>query len=211
MRRLLQVGIVAALLAAVMTGCDRAPHAEPMPGPAPATGPGAVASSLDGIFTVDSIDDFLDIVSVTLITPWFQDTWQDVAPPQVRFVPAGQSGTQGCAFDDESLAFCADVQTVYVGQTALWDLYSQAGDAAAAVRLAYEFGRSQTGDPTVAYCLAGTWVRYADDHGWLETDDEQDIEALLQLTAATDLQRGSLQTGRADGVSACRVAQVGRT
>src|SRR5690349_21034883 len=111
-RRLWRAGVVV-LTAAVMAACSHSPA----PTPALDPGPGSGSGSLEGTFTVDSIDEFLDIVSSQLLTPWFHDTWPDVAPPKVNFVPAGTSGTQGCAFDDESLAFCADVPTVYVGQT----------------------------------------------------------------------------------------------
>jgi predicted metalloprotease len=206
-RRLLQSGIAVTLLAAAMAGCDPAPQ----PAPEPERGDSGSTSSLEGAFAADSIDEYLDIISGSMLTPWFRDTWPDQVLPEVGFVPAGGSGTGGCAVDDESLAYCAADQTVYIGQTALWNLYRQAGDAGPVTRLGYEFGLSVTDDATAAYCLAGTWVRYADHNGWLEPDDEQDIATLFQLTGTGDDQRAAFQTGRADGVSACGVAPGERT
>jgi hypothetical protein len=128
-RRLFRTGVVVAALAATLAGCDSEPTTAPVTESAPEQGG---MSSLEGVFTADSIEEYLDIIAGQLLTPWFQDAWPDVAPPGVTFVPAGQSGADGCAFDDESLAYCAGDQTVYVGQTALWDRYSQAGDATTA-------------------------------------------------------------------------------
>jgi Putative neutral zinc metallopeptidase len=90
-----------------------------------------------------------------------------------------------------------------MGQAMMWHLYSQDGDIAPAVGLAHEWGhnvQAQTGVPapetneeSVNYenqadCIAGAWLRYADQPAqhWLESEDAPNVGLLIEDIASAE-------------------------
>ncbi|HEY7224230.1 MAG TPA: neutral zinc metallopeptidase [Micromonosporaceae bacterium] len=173
--------------------------------------------SMEGQYTFDTMDQYVDKVVSDLIVPWLNDTWPSIEVPDVRFVPEGISGREGCEDSDghraqystDSYEYCPPDVTVYVGQDAVWEFYSQTGDAGPAMGLAHEFGHHvqyslgvtppETSQESVAFenqadCLAGTWARWADAKGYLDTaenspngrSDLDDIELLFPLIASAE-------------------------
>lgn len=181
---------------------------------APATGrnpaPQATGESLEGQFSFSTMDRYVDAIT-PMITEWIDDTWRAMPYPQaIRYVPRGGSGISDCLdsggrvarFDSSAYAYCGADQTIYVGQDMLWLFYRETGDAGPAVGLAHEWGhhiQQQVGVPgprtaaesvrleNQADCLAGAWIRYTDERGWLEyPDDIEDIEALFPLIGSAE-------------------------
>ncbi|MFC7481361.1 neutral zinc metallopeptidase [Luedemannella flava] len=166
--------------------------------------------SLEGAFDYETMDDYVDEV-VPMITEWQRATWPDLpSPRKVTYVPHGASGPEGCqdregrqaVYTSESYEYCGGDQIVYVGQDLLWALYDRAGDAGPAVGLAHEWGHHiqslvgvpapQTPEASIqlenqADCIAGAWVLFTKEKGYLELpDDIEDIEQLFPLIASAE-------------------------
>jgi predicted metalloprotease len=173
--------------------------------------------SLEGKFDYSTMNQYVDEVVQDFIDPWMQQDWPQARIPQVLFVASGQQGDEGCMdangspgeYSSESYEFCAADMDVYVGQDAVWEFYSQTGDAGPAMGLAHEFGHDiqynlglpepQTSAESVSYenqadCLAGTWAQWANGKGYLETaqnspngrSDLDDIDKLFPLIASAE-------------------------
>jgi hypothetical protein len=212
----------AATLGILTTGCliptdpgDPGDPADPGAGPAaPATAsdpdPDATGESLEGRFSLETMDDYVDAIT-PMITEWVDDTWRSMPDPAgVLYIPQGRAGSSDClnpngrvaTFTSSAYAYCGADQTIYVGQDMLWEFYTRTGDAGPAVGLAHEWGhhiQQQVGVPgprsaaesvrleNQADCLAGAWTKYTDERGWLEyPDDLEDIEALFPLIGAAE-------------------------
>jgi predicted metalloprotease len=103
-------------------------------------------------------------------------------------------------FTTETFAYCPGDQIVYVGDEALWTLYSIFGDAAAVAGLVHEYGHhlqwnvgisNPLEDPSLqvqeenqADCVAGAFIGWARAQGTLnESDDIGDLVSLVQAIA----------------------------
>jgi predicted metalloprotease len=166
------------------------------------------------------------------VDAFFSATYQDMPrPANVYFIPDGATMPTGCVgqADESSYFYCADDDSVYIGQAMAWTLYSQAGDIAPAIGLAHEFGHDvqtqtdvpapQTSAQTLIHedqadCVSGAWFAYASSQGWLEPEDVPSTVAYLQLIASSendpnrthgDFQERSsaFAEGMNDGLSAC--------
>jgi predicted metalloprotease len=170
---------------------------------------GAEGASLEGCFTDDTIEDYVNIV-LPMMTNYVNDTWKQLPAYDVVFVAHGEEGQIGCAdgegnadiANDESYAYCPPDATIYVGQASVWQLYDEQGDAAPAVGIAHELGhhvQAMVGVPSPttteeavvhenqADCIAGTWTAWANDKGIMEyPDDLQDIGGLMQVIASAE-------------------------
>jgi predicted metalloprotease len=185
-------------------------------GPTPTTSPSKSEpdpsrTSLEGQFEFETMDQYVNAV-LPMIEQWMDETWPQMPHPEVVYVPAGESGPEGCldstgeqaSYTSRSYEYCPSDETVYVGQRTLWEFYSDTGDAGPAVGLAHEFGHHvqhyqnlpmpQTAAQSIQYenqadCIAGAWVKYTaePEQGWLEIpDDIEDIELLFPLIGAAE-------------------------
>ncbi|WP_344075673.1 neutral zinc metallopeptidase [Luedemannella helvata] len=193
--------------------------------------------SLEGAFRYETMDDYVNAV-LPMIREWHEGTWPDLPEPRrVTYVPNGASGPEGCqdregnqaSYSSESYEYCGGDQMIYVGQDLLWALYDRAGDAGPAVGLAHEWAHHiqsvvgvtapQSAEASIqlenqADCIAGAWVLFTKDKGYLELpDDIEDIEQLFPLIASAesaDRDHGTLQEreesfnlGYTKGLPAC--------
>ena len=214
----------------VSNGPSPTTSAEPTPGPS--------VTSLEGQFEFETMDKYVEAV-LPMIEQWMDTTWPQMPQPELVYVPAGESGPEGCldsngeqgSYTSRSYEYCPSDETVYVGQRTLWEFYSETGDAGPAVGLAHEFGHSiqhylnlpepQTAAQSIRYenqadCLAGAWVKFTDEKGWLEVpDDIEDIELLFPLIGSaegidrdhgtTEEREAAFNDGFTGGVTACGV------
>src|SRR5262249_17398082 len=116
------------------------------------------------------------------------------APRNIVFIANQRTVHDACEGRSDSMtyAYCGADQTIYIGQNLLWSFYSRNGDAAPIVGLAHEWGHHiqvMMGLPSPrgpaesvkfenqADCLAGSFIKYADEKKWLEANDLGDIQS----------------------------------
>lgn len=241
--RSIAFAIAALIVAALVGGCVGLPLDDPggtepaateTTRPANSSGPG---QSLEGRYDYDTMDQYVDAI-LPMITQWTNQTWGNRLPkPGVTYVPNGATGPEDCqdsrgraaTYSGDSYEYCGAGETIYVGQDMLFEFYDRTGDAGPAVGLAHEYGhhiQQRMGVPSPrtpeqsirhenqADCIAGAWVQYTDQQGWLEyPDDLEDIDALFPLIGSAEgpdrdhgtaeQRRQSFQRGLDDGVKAC--------
>ncbi|HWO72308.1 MAG TPA: neutral zinc metallopeptidase [Dehalococcoidia bacterium] len=188
-------------------GRDEAEPSSQAPGGAASACP---SGSLEGCFGFDEMDRYLEAV-LPMVQQFFRERRPGLPEPQdVVYIRRGETLLQPC-FDPSgrpglatsaSFEYCAANQTIYIGQDLLWEFYRGAGDAAPAIALAHEWGHHvqvmlrvpppQTASQSVRFenqadCISGAWARYADEKGWLETEDDlQDVETLIAAIGARE-------------------------
>ena len=188
-----------------------APSATPAPTetPAPTATPEPPQSvsndrcggSLEGCFRYDEMDEYVAAI-VPMVTQYFTTAYEGLPEPEIVYIPNGRHARTYCGVSNsQAYEYCTANQTIYIGQDLIWAFYRQAGDAAPALALAHEWGhhlqsiigvryRSQTGAiafENQADCIAGAWALYADEQGWLETEDDiGDIETLMRLIGSRE-------------------------
>lgn len=178
---------------------------------------------------------YIDTV-LPMITKFFATQYSAMpTPSSYIFVAKGYPITGGCpdqsgsfTEDDTTYAYCPTDNKVYLGQSEMWDLYSNDGDAAPAVGLAHEWGhnvQTHVGVPAPttlaesvnhenqADCVAGAWVQYASQQGWIESEDVGTIVNLIKSIASAETpgrdhgdlteRADSLQKGLDGGLAAC--------
>ena len=172
------------------------------PAAAETTSDDPCAGSLEGCFDYSQMDQYLSDI-VPMVQQYFESSYSAISDPEVVYIPHGRVARTYCGVSDsEAYEYCTGNQTIYVGQDLIWAFYEQAGDAAPAVALAHEWGhhlQSMLGVPAArtqaqaiafenqADCISGAWAQYADEQGWLETNDDLgDIETLLQLIGSRE-------------------------
>lgn len=155
-----------------------------------------------------SINEYFDAVGVTGPTR-----------PGLRYIPAATSVVSRCVDvnrnatqDDRSLNYCVTDNTVYVGQTRLWDTYRQFGSSATLSGLAHEYGhflqeisnvpRPPSPGETIrnedqADCVSGAFMAFLRDRGDVDLDS---VERYLTATASVDA------PGRDHGTAQERIA-----
>jgi len=197
-----------------VAGCGSAPSGGDGGGPAQAaTGPASTMcpnGSLEGCFGFEEMDRYLQAV-LPMLQQFFRDLRPDLPGPRnVVYVRRGETGLQPCLdpggrpglATSTSFEYCGADQTIYVGQDLLWEFYRGAGDAAPAIALAHEWGHHlqvllqvpppRTAAQSVRFenqadCVSGAWARYADEKGWLETEDDiEDVETLIGAIGARE-------------------------
>jgi predicted metalloprotease len=234
--KLLALVVFAALsVAAVTCGTGRdASVAESPPvaettAPAPTQTPEAERTSLEGAFSYARMADYLAAIE-PMVADFFQAEYADIPDPNLVYIPEGRVARGACGYSDSwAYSYCAADGTINVGQDLLWAFYRQAGDAAPAIALAHEWGHhvqfyrgvpyarsaSQSVDfENQADCLSGAWARYADEQGWLETEDDlADVGTLMRLIGSAESSRRdhgttaersqAFQVSYAGGAEAC--------
>jgi predicted metalloprotease len=160
---------------------------------------------MENCYSYEDMQAYADQI-VPMVEQYFDDTYEpDLRhPTHYVYVSKGETGSTACGGDytDMIYAYCFVDESIYMGQGMLWSLYSDAGDAAPAVGLAHEWGhhvqniagvpRAETSVGQIsrenqADCIAGSWIAYADEQGWLTyPDDLADTHALLEKIAETE-------------------------
>lgn len=186
--------------------------------------------SLEGCYTEGQMDRFLG-QAIWFVQGFSDQSYRDLPHPKAySLIAEGRSAHSPCGnLDATTYAYCPGDDRIYIGQKQLWALYSGIGDAAAVVGLAHEYGhhiQQAAGVPAgsgasasvvhenQADCIAGAFVGWARDRGYLEDSDAQDIEGLVRAIASSeddpgrdhgDLQERarSLSTGIEQGLRGC--------
>jgi Putative neutral zinc metallopeptidase len=131
-------------------------------------------------------------------------------PARYVFVADNYPTTEACKDPDTgsgkvtsagAFGYCPADNKVYLGQKMLWNFYNDDGDAAGAVSLAHEWGhhvQTVVGVPVPstpqenrnhenqADCVAGAWLEYAGQRGWLESEDVGAIGRLILDIASSE-------------------------
>ncbi len=158
--------------------------------------------SLEGCFSYSEMNEYLSDI-VPMVEQYFATAYPDISEPHVVYIPTGRIARTYCGTSNsDAYEYCTGSSTIYIGQDLLWAFYQQAGDAAPAVALAHEWGHhlqyslgvqsGQTQAGAIAFenqadCVSGAWAQYADDQGWLETDDDlADIETLMEFIGSRE-------------------------
>jgi hypothetical protein len=181
----------------------REPEPTSTPEPAETAAEDPCGGSLEGCFTYDEMDEYVDAV-IPMVAQYFETAYEGVpAPRDIVYIPNGYSARSYCGVStSEAYEYCTGDQTIYVGQDLIWAFYRHAGDAAPAVALAHEWGHhlqymldvpfARTQSQAIAFenqadCVSGAWASYADEQSWLETEDDVgDVETLLQLIGSRE-------------------------
>lgn len=199
---------------AVPSGQGASAPASPTPGPAATATPrpsptaqpaGSTAcpnGSLEGCFTYASMGAFLEAIK-PLVAQFFLTSYPRVPPPSdIVFVPRGRVAAGACGYSNSAAyEYCPANRTIYIGQDLLWNFYNRHGDAAPIIGLAHEWAHhlqfmrgvrpGQTAAGSVRFenqadCLSGAFARYADEQGWLEEDDLDDVATLLRAIGSRE-------------------------
>jgi predicted metalloprotease len=157
---------------------------------------------LEGCFSYYEMGDYLDAVT-PMVAQFFEDAYPRVpAPRDIVYIPAGRAARTACGTSNSyAYEYCPANQSIYIGQDLLWQFYAGAGDAAPAIGLAHEWGHHlqvmlgvsavSRGDAidfeNQADCVSGAWAKYAEEQGWLESDDDlRDASRLLDAIGSAE-------------------------
>jgi predicted metalloprotease len=199
---LVAVGCASADGSSVSETSPPAADATSAPAPTATAAPEETRQSLEGRFSYAEMDQYVDAIA-PMVAQFFDEQYPNLPDPDLVFIPGGRAARTACGVsDDTAYEYCGATGTIYVGQDLLWGFYKQAGDAAPALALAHEWGHhiqllldvpwAQTAAQSVNFenqadCFAGAWARYADEQGWLETEDDlQDVDVLMQLIGSAE-------------------------
>lgn len=164
--------------------------------------------SLAHCFTEATMQKYVNEI-VPDVEGFYKATWaHPLLPDHIYFVPDGQAVPSKCedasgnsAEDDTAYAYCPADNSVYLGQSTLWQLYSQAGDVAPAIGLAHELAHEQQHnagipDPknnaeTISHenqadCLSGAWFSDEMDQGAIQAEDFPSTERYLEMIASAE-------------------------
>ena len=200
------------------------------PGKGGEAGKDCPGGSLENCFSEGQMQAFLN-QAVVFVHGFSDERYSKMPHPAgYRLIGEGDTARTACGEVDEmTYAYCSGDDGVYVGQKQLWLFYSKIGDAAAVVGLAHEYGHHiqnvagvpniRTSEGQVAHenqadCIAGAFVGWAKEKGYLEDDDAQDISELVQAIASSEddpnrdhgtlsERETSMSTGIRDGLRGC--------
>lgn len=192
--------------------------------------------SLAHCFTEATMQSYLSKI-IPMVEAFYTATWaRPLLPSHIYFIPDGQTTESACqdasgdsTQDDTDYDYCPADNTVYLGQSQLWMLYSQAGDVAPAIGLAHEMGHEQQANASLpvprdsqesvnyedqADCLSGAWFAYEIKQGNIQAEDYPSTERYLDMIASAendpnrdhgDLQQrlDSFLIGKGQGVFGC--------
>ncbi|OLT11339.1 hypothetical protein BJF78_27015 [Pseudonocardia sp. CNS-139] len=217
MRRRFAAVLGRAVLCGAMLAVLVSPAQAAQPAQAPAQGP--ECASLENCYGYPEMQAFYDQI-IVWVDEFSRASYASMPSPDYVYVAAGTRTTTGCGSVADSLvyAFCGLDDTVYVGQDQLFEFYTTQGDAAAAVGIAHEWGHHVQWVAGIrpvdrltlitlenqADCIAGAWVGFVNQQGRLETDDVDDINAILEVIASAE------GTARDHGTLAERTASMQR-
>lgn len=186
--------------------------------PASAGGPALIRLSLtsecvttgdlEGAFSSSAdMDDYLECI-LPILPDWTKSVYgQMPMPGGFQFVPTGHTssvGTEelGCKIDDGVLLYCTIDRQVYLGELAVWGLYTQNGDAAPVLVSAHELThhfqlmvnmpRAATYNEQIRYenqadCGAGAFMNFANKQGYVDpTDDIKDLADALNAAGEAE-------------------------
>lgn len=160
---------------------------------------------MEGAFP--SAVDMAEYVSCFLprIEEWIDVTYEGMPhPANYYYIPAGVTGTSACgaAYSDTDLFYCPTDQSIYLGETSMWNQYSTYGDGSGLWIVAHEvthhFQTQRGMAPTtrtsaqVPYenqgdCGAGAFNDYLYDLGLLDTEDDiTDLSGSLDSLASVE-------------------------
>ena len=194
--------------ATTQTTATEPPEETPTPEPTATEAPPQTVSddrcggSLEGCFSYDEMDEYVSAI-IPMVQEYFATAYGDLPEPETVYIPDGYRARTYCGVSDsQAYEYCTGDQTIYIGQDLIWAFYRQAGDAAPAVALAHEWGHhlqfllgvsySGTRASAITFenqadCVSGAWAKYANDQGWLETEDDLgDTETLMQLIGSRE-------------------------
>lgn len=102
----------------------------------------SVTGDFEGCSSPNEMPAYLQCI-VPVVDGWIDQVYQSMPHPnEYNFVPRGvtgvAAGAQGCPYDEGSLMYCFADRGVYLGAAAVWQQYSQFGDAAPPTILAHE-------------------------------------------------------------------------
>jgi predicted metalloprotease len=164
--------------------------------------------SLAHCYTEATMQDYLSKI-VPMVESFYAATWaHPLMPNQVVFIADGQTVQTGCqdqsgntTQDASFYDYCASDNNIYLGQSELWSLYSEAGDVAPAIGLAHEMGHEQQtnfGIPSPqdnaqtlihedqADCLSGVWFAYEISQGNIQAEDFPSTAKYLDMIASAE-------------------------
>lgn len=124
-------------------------------------------------------------------------------PDGYVLVLRGTTASSGCGVLKETVyAYCPADRKIYLGESTLWRLYSQLGDAAAALGFAHEWGHhiqnvagvprnakdkaSEIRHENQADCVGGAVQRHFIKEGVFEQDDTDDVADLIRAIAESE-------------------------
>lgn len=159
---------------------------------------------LEGRFTTSSeMDEYLACI-VPQVEKWVDAVAPGTAHPQAYFfIPRDVTGAHNrCEYDDTTLFYCPSTQSIYFGEQSTWRLYTQHGDAAAAMIMAHEathhlqnladlppatIPNEQIRYENQADCGGGAFMRYALSQNWVTslTDDLIDVLGALAVAGSS--------------------------
>lgn len=167
----------------------------------------AGGEDLEGKFTSSAqMRQYLECI-LPAVEQWIDVTYTEMPhPSSYTFVPVGHTGQEpngGCDYDAGTLKYCFASHAVYFGESAVWEQYSEFGDAAPAVIAAHEVTHhfqvmsqmSMEEDPKYenqADCGAGAFMAWARKQGYLDVED--DIVDLAGALAAAGQAEGPGRT-----------------
>ena len=179
-------------------------------------------ADLEGAFSSSAdMDDYLECI-LPILPDWAKSAYSQMPMPDgFLLVPTGHSslvGTQasGCPLDDGVLLYCEVDRQVYLGEQAVWGLYTHNGDAAPVLVSAHELThhfqlmvkmpRAATYNEQIRYenqadCGAGAFMNFANKQGYVDPND--DIKDLADALNAAGEAEGPDQS---HGTSAERLA-----
>ena len=166
-------------------------------------------TGLDDCYRSDQMHEFAEIGERMVTGYLTQIGITGDALPTLTFIPSGRTTGSQCVDmnghetqHDRSYDYCPTDNTVYIGQTGLWESYRQYGAAGPISGLAHEYGHflqsvmqvPNPGSPTEAIrhenqadCFSGTFIGYLYDRGWIESPEVVDsVEQYLTATASAE-------------------------
>ena len=145
--------------------------------------------------------------TIQYVAPFFKETYKTQPTPEHYYFIADSDGavdTPCGTVTSENLAqYCVLNDSIYLGESTMWNLYHTkgAGDAGLALALAHESGhmvQSTVGVPepvtdreTIVHedqadCIAGAWASWANDKGMLKEKDIDEFFTTLDVIASTE-------------------------
>ena len=162
----------------------------------------SVTGDFEGVFGPKEMPTYLQCI-VPIVDGWIDQVYQSMPHPNAYyFVPPGVTGlaegAPGCPYDEGSLMYCPVDRGVYLGATAVWQQYSQFGDAAPPTILAHEVthhfqnmrgiwpGSDSIPMENQADCGAGAFMAYSRNMGLMARDDIRDLALSLDTAGEAE-------------------------
>jgi len=201
--------VAAAVLAAVALTITCAVAAAPSGADSPNDTTSCPADELDYCYNRDQMHEFVEVGERMVVDYLTQTGVPGRSLPTLTYIPSGAGAGSPCVDQngngtqhDRSYDYCPTDNTVYVGQSGLWDFYRQFGAAGPVSGLAHEYGHflqafTHVPDPTSAAetirhedqadCISGAFIGYLDDRGMVDyPKDFDNVDQYLTATASAE-------------------------